>query len=149
MTTLLTLTAGFSAPRYDLKDAYWLIGNWENKTPRGIIYESWVLQKEQLLTAKSYAVKNGDTMVFEEVQLLQEQGDIFYIPVVQGQNNEEPVRFKLSSMTAKELVFENPAHDFPQKISYRRIENDSLLAEISGNKGGKFRSQRFPMKRLR
>jgi hypothetical protein len=47
------------------------------------------------------------------------------------------------------MIFENPAHDFPQFISYTKITTDSLVAEISGTKNGQARKQRFPMKRIK
>jgi hypothetical protein len=37
------------------------------------------------------------------------------------------------------VVFENEAHDFPQRVIYRR-EGDRLLARIEGKIGGKERS---------
>jgi hypothetical protein len=30
------------------------------------------------------------------------------------------------------VVFENPQHDFPQKIGYQRVSPDALLAWIEG-----------------
>lgn len=32
------------------------------------------------------------------------------------------------------MVFENPAHDYPNKIVYQKVGNDSLVAEIFGKK---------------
>ncbi|MBL0170351.1 MAG: hypothetical protein IPP90_06385 [Gemmatimonadaceae bacterium] len=47
------------------------------------------------------------------------------------------------------LVFNNPAHDFPQQISYRRVGRDSVVARIEGTRGGQVRGVNFPMKRVR
>ena len=44
-------------------------------------------------------------------------------------------------------MFENPGHDFPKKISYTKITNDSLVAEISGQQQGKPASEKFAMKK--
>jgi len=47
-----------------------------------------------------------------------------------------PVSFKLIRSSDKEAVFENPAHDFPRRIIYRRSSQDTLFARIEGtNKG--------------
>ncbi|NCT75155.1 MAG: hypothetical protein GXC78_11530 [Chitinophagaceae bacterium] len=133
----------------DIKKAGWLIGTWENKTQRGSLFETWSQLNENEFSGKSYMVKDKDTMVFEAIRLLQEKEQLFYIPVVKNQNEGQPVRFALKSISDNSLVFENPVHDFPQLISYTRITSDSLLAEISGTRNGQPRSQRFPMKKVK
>jgi hypothetical protein len=50
-------------------------------------------------------------------------------------------------MNEKDLIFENAEHDYPQRISYYHVSNDSLIAEISGNKGGELKSEQFPMRK--
>lgn len=133
----------------DIKKAGWLIGTWENKTQRGSLFETWIPVSENEFSGKSYMVKDKDTLVFETIRLLQEKEKLFYIPVVSNQNGGQPVRFALKSISESSLVFENPAHDFPQLISYTRITSDSLLAEISGTRNGQPRAQRFPMKKVK
>jgi hypothetical protein len=133
----------------DIKKAEWLIGTWENKTLKGSIYETWSKANDNELSAKSYIVKENDTIVFENIQLVQEQDELFYIPKVKGQNDDLPVRFTAKITTDTTMIFENPNHDFPQIISYTQINADSLVAEISGTKNGKERKQTFPMKRMK
>ncbi len=132
-----------------IKNASWLIGTWENKTSRGSIYETWAKVNDHEFLAKSYALKEKDTMVFEQIRLVQEAGKLFYIPTVKNQNGGLPVRFALKTMNDTILVFENPQHDFPQVISYAKIDRDHLIAEISGVKNGQQRKQTFPMQRIR
>jgi Domain of unknown function (DUF6265) len=133
----------------DIKKAEWLIGTWENKTPRGSMYESWAKISDDELSGRSYILKEKDTVVFETIRLVQENNSLFYIPQVKNQNGGLPVRFTAKTVSAMELVFENPQHDFPQIISYTKINPDSLVAEISGTINGKERKQSFPMKRMK
>jgi hypothetical protein len=49
-------------------------------------------------------------------------------------------------VTANEVVFENPAHDFPKKITYKR-DGDALTAAIEGPMGGQLRKIEFPYKK--
>jgi hypothetical protein len=130
-------------------NAEWLIGTWENKTQSGSIFETWTKISEVELSGKSYILKEKDTIVFETIQLLQEQDNLFYIPKVKNQNGDLPVRFSAKTISDTELMFENQQHDFPQIISYTKINSDSLIAEISGTKNGKERKQTFPMKRVK
>ena len=125
----------------------WLMGVWENKTQRGSIYESWTTVNKMEISGKSFVVKEGDTMVFENIRIVEEADNLFYIPIVKNQNEGLPVRFAMTSLTDTNMVFENPAHDFPQKISYTKINADSLVAMISGLRNGQERQQVFPMKR--
>jgi len=46
-------------------------------------------------------------------------------------------------------VFENPMHDFPKKVGYRRIGTDSLLAYIEGPRRGNNLRIEFPYSRAR
>ena len=94
-------------------------------------------------------VKVQDTIVFENIRLVQEKEGIFYIPVVKNQNDGLPVRFVAKTISDTKLIFENPEHDFPQIISYTKISSDSLVAEISGTKNGQIQRQTFRMKRVK
>ena len=131
-----------------MKKAEWLIGTWENITPRGSIYESWSKVNEQEYKGMSFMLKEQDTIVFENIRLTCEKNQLFYIPVVKNQNGGEPVRFTSKEITEDRLVFENLAHDFPQMIAYTKIGSDSLFAEISGIVKEQKRKQGFPMKRV-
>lgn len=133
----------------DIKKAEWLIGTWENKTQKGSIYETWSRTTDNEFSGKSYIVKEQDTIIFETIRLVKEQDGLFYIPTVKNQNDGLPVRFATKTISETQLVFENPQHDFPQIISYRKITPDSLVAEISGTKNGQERKQIFPMKRVK
>ncbi len=132
----------------DITKAEWLTGTWENKTTRGSIYETWNKISETEFAGKNYIVKEKDTVVFENIRLVQEKDSLFYIPAVKNQNDGLPVRFANKTISETQLVFENPQHDFPQIISYTKITPDSLVAEISGTKNGRERRQLFPMKRV-
>lgn len=132
----------------DIEKAKWLIGTWEAKTQKGSIYETWVKINENEYSGESYIIKEKDTIVFENIRLVQEKGGLFYIQTVKNQNEALPVRFESKMISETQLIFQNKLHDFPQIISYTKIGVDSLVAEISGKKNGKERKQTFPMKRM-
>ena len=133
----------------ELEKANWLIGEWENNSPEGNATEVWEKKNDSTFAGKSYFIIGKDTVSSETISLEQNGKELFYIPTVKGQNNAQPVKFTLASSTNKQLVFENPKHDYPQKISYIQITNDSLLAEISGTIDGKQNLQKFPMTRVK
>ena len=146
---LTMLCAWTTKPSNDLKKAEWLIGTWENKTPKGSIYETWSQTNDHELSGKSYFVKEKDTIVFETIRIVQEPDGLFYIPTVKNQNDGLPVRFAAKTISETQLVFENAQHDFPQVISYTKNNAGALTAEISGTKNGQERKQVFSMQRIK
>jgi hypothetical protein len=94
-------------------------------------------------------LKGKDTVILETIQLISRAGQLQYIPSVNGQNHNKPVVFTATDISMDRLVFENQEHDFPQRISYMRLGDDSILAVISGIRNGKERKQEFPLKRVR
>lgn len=135
---------------YDkLEQASWLLGNWQNISPQGSSTEIWTKENDSVYTGKSWFIKRTDTVSSESIRMIQTSEGMFYMPVVKNQNNGEPVKFTLTSSTGRQLVFENPAHDFPQKITYTLINSDSLVAEISGSINGKENAEQFAMSRVK
>ena len=62
-----------------------------------------------------------------------------------GQNE---TTFSLVSSTEGSLVFENPGHDFPQRIMYRSISTDQIIGRAEGSVSGSLRGIDFPMSRI-
>lgn len=147
--SFLILCACTGKDKKDISKADWLIGTWGNKTDRGIIYETWSKTNDTEFAGKSYVVKELDTIVFENIRLVQEQDGLIYIPQVDSQNDGLPVRFTGKAISETQLIFENSQHDFPQIISYTEISTDSLVAVITGAKNGQKRRSVFPMKKLK
>ena len=131
-----------------ITQASWLIGKWSNTAKQRHDYETWGKYNDSTYLGKSYSIQNGDTVSSESIKLVEGNEGIYYIPIVQGQNNNLPVSFKLIVVETNKLVFENPAHDFPQRISYHLVSPDSLVAEISGMLKGEHHARQFPMRRM-
>ena len=125
----------------------WLEGTWENQSKEGTLTESWEKMNDSTFNGQSYFVTGTDTSFPESISLVQRNGELLFIPVVKDQNNGLGISFRLITMNEKDLIFENAEHDYPQRISYHHVSNDSLIAEISGNKGGELKSDQFPMRR--
>ncbi|WP_269222147.1 DUF6265 family protein [Flavobacterium sp. IMCC34518] len=131
-----------------IKSANWLLGKWETKTADGTLSESWKQLNDSTFQGESFFIKNKDTLHLETIKLQQKREELFYYAKVKGQDNDKPVPFKMTIATEKQLVFENPKHDYPQKINYNQITKDSMIAEISGVQLGKPTSEKFGMKKI-
>jgi hypothetical protein len=130
-----------------IKQLDWLEGTWKNESQQGRAIETWSRQNDSVLSGKSFFIIGKDTVSSESIRIEQHHQELLYIPVVKGQNDNKPVSFRLVQSGDNQWIFENLKHDFPNKISYTRIGQDSLLAEISGTIDGKASSQQFPMGR--
>lgn len=159
LISLLSLSAGKKAepvkedaansPTYEqLEKAQWFIGTWGNTSTEGELTESWRKENDSVFHGESYFVTGGkDTVFAEHVKLQEATGKLSYIVTVPNQNNAEPVQFDATSVTDTQIVFENPKHDYPSKIVYKKVGNDSLVAEIFGIQKGKPASEKFAMKK--
>lgn len=121
--------------QYTMKDfmpLQGLKGSWKMTTNKGTLYEHWQAVNDSVLHNKSFRVNGRDTIPQETVELKLFNGSITYNSVVANQNRQQAVTFTLVSTKNGEFVFENKAHDFPQLISYHLVDNETLIAKISG-----------------
>ncbi len=132
---------------FKLENAKYLIGNWENLTQDADFKEIWKKENDSTFTAMSYITVKKDTVFYESIVLQQKNDSLFYVVSVKGENKNKAITFYLTSNENDALVFENPKHDFPTKIEYKKVSNDSLIANIYGMKKGKKVEQDYPMKR--
>jgi hypothetical protein len=150
-TLLLLLLAVVSCQKKEsvekdkIKIADWLIGNWENKSPDGVLTESWTKLNDSTFNASSHFIKGKDTLHFETIVLAQKGETLTYFATVKGQNDDKAVTFPSTAESDKQLIFENPKHDYPQKITYTKGADNTLTAEISGKLDGKVSSEKFVM----
>ncbi|MFN0085353.1 MAG: DUF6265 family protein [Blastocatellia bacterium] len=131
------------APKATLGDLSWLLGTWKHETANSTVYESWRKLSDRTFEGESWRVaKATQQRVFGEALLLADLGgEIFYLPKVA--ENPYPVAFKLTLGNAGEAVFENPKHDFPQKIHYKRNADGSVTALVEGAMNGQQRRLEF------
>ncbi|MFO7445710.1 MAG: DUF6265 family protein [Ignavibacteriaceae bacterium] len=134
-------------PQNNLNPLFYLEGKWVIEGKNRTIHEEWTKLSDTVLTAVSFYVKDGDTTITETIKLAKIGDDIFYIPLVE--HNPGPVKFKLTGITDKKAVFENPGHDFPSKIIYEYINEDSLNARIEGIENGDVKGFDYPFKRIK
>ena len=112
------------------KELHRLEGIWIMKKGNAAIGEAWVKVNDTLLRGSGFYLKGTDTMVTERVVLKKMNKEIMYTSTVTGQNNQQPVEFKLTSALNSVFVFENPEHDFPKRIVYEFAGKDSIHAFI-------------------
>lgn len=141
MAGLLLVTcaaAQASDPGCDRLDAaQWLLGTWRAELPESIVTETWsaVAARTYEGRGETRARTDGRLRDQEDLRLLAMGDGVFYLAKVA--HNDRPVAFRLTTCDAERLVFENPAHDFPRRIEYRRLDESRFEVHVSdGDKRG-------------
>lgn len=136
---ILVVSCGRTGNRTNLNDLKWLEGTWFEMDHAGF-RETWQWQNDQMITGFGFTTENDDTLVSEKLQIFVKNTDIFYQSLVFGHNHNQEIGFRLTYKTADSLVFNNPDHDFPKYIIYRKLGSDSLRVYVrdgfgDGSKG--------------
>lgn len=143
---LAVLAVSGAAQAATLASVAWLEGCWEAVSPRRTIEENWTAARGHTMIGVGRTVR-GDSLFEYEFLVLREKGDrLAYEAHPSGQPT---TTFLSKEVTDSTVVFEDPAHDFPQRVGYRRVGTDSLVAWIEGTTGGKERRIEFPYRRAR
>lgn len=135
-------------PPATIKDIIWLAGKWQNKTPDGIAFENWRVADDSTLKGESGFIRGTDTMISETIVLEQRNNVVSYVPTVKNQNEGKAIPFKLIEAAGDSFVFSNPAHDFPDKITYMKKTATTIQAKISGKMGGKETAETFTLEKV-
>lgn len=146
--TVLVFVAAFVVPTTcqpgaGANDLKFMTGCWAFEANGRRVEEHWLAPAGGTLMGVSRTVAGGKTVEYEFLQIRELPEGLTYIA---RPSNQPEARFVASSRTADEIVFENPAHDFPQRIRYR-IDGDTLRARIEGTLKGKPRAIDFPYAR--
>ncbi len=126
----------------------WLAGCWEqnDEVKNRFGSEHWMKPSGGTMIGMSRTVKNGKTAAFEFLRIVEDEKGIFYIS--KPSQNSGETTFELVKSSPGEVTFENPAHNFPQRIIYR-LDKTNLFARIEGTNNGKQMGIDFPMVKAR
>jgi len=146
MKMLFLLLAPLAWAEPDVNSLGWIAGCWEVRNPAGTfsIEEMWTKPAGETMLGVGRTIRGGKTIFNEFLRIAVDGGKITYFAHV-GTKGATP--FALIRASDTEVVFENPAHDFPQRIIYRKVEG-GLSARIEGVEKGKEKHQDFPYKRV-
>jgi hypothetical protein len=118
----------------DIDKLGWLAGHWCQDGADKRIEEQWLPPSGGLLVGMGRTVAGGKARSFEFMRIEIQDGVVTLVAQPEG---VPPTPFKLTASGADWARFENPAHDFPKRVEYRRTPT-GLHAEIAGpGKDGK------------
>lgn len=122
----------------------WLPGVWKMPTPDGVLIERWWQVNADTLRGQGYVLQGRDSLLIENFEIYpNEEANLVYAATVKAQNGGKTILYIAAGQKGDSIVFENPAHDFPQKIIYRRLSDSSFTAAIAGMQQGQYRRVDF------
>jgi len=133
LSFVLAAAAGAAEPAPDLS---WLSGYWLSCDGGREVAETWSVPRNGHLLGSTVTVR-GERVSYELSRI--GPGDDGTLRFFAQPSGQAPAEFPLVESGAGSAAFENPSHDFPQRILYRR-EGDRLRARIEGTIDGASRS---------
>lgn len=134
-----------AAPIDDVQALGWLAGSWIQRSENLTVRETWLAPLDGAMSGASQTNRTGRKPSTEFMTITAEPAGATFTARV---GSQPPTLFVLKSRGDDEATFENLAHDFPQRVIYRRCGQD-LCARIEGVVNGKPQSQEWRYRRER
>lgn len=145
---LLCIVLHTQSKTNNVKNLGWLAGCWASTdiADQEFMSEQWMKPAGGLMLGIGRTVKKEKAVDFEFMRIEEKGDDVFF--TAKPKENKEETSFKLIRSAKNEAIFENPDHDFPQRVIYRR-QGNKLTGRIVGKNNGKFLGIDFPMRRAK
>lgn len=135
------LLVGAAPETKQAEDLGWLAGSWVAEEAGGIwMQERWAKPRGGVMLGTSLSGQSAKAGWFEYMRIATGKDGRLAFHASPG--GAPASTFPLVASGTREATFENPAHDYPTRIVYRR-EGNVLTATISGAGGAKARTWRF------
>ena len=122
-----------------LDDLAWMAGSWKGSAGGVSMEELWTEPAGGIMLGLHRDVIPDRMPFFEFLRIEQRDSGVVYVASPRGLDATE---FVLVSAGPAEAVFENPDHDFPQRIIYRR-EGGLMISRIEGYISGEMTSRQW------
>jgi len=140
-----TVTGAQSQPMA-IDQLNWLAGCWSSEKGEPGSGEFWLPPAGGMMLGIGRTIRGGRTIEHEFMSLHVGQDARLVYTARPSRQNE--AAFVATEVTAETATFENPAHDFPQRITYRLVSKETLLVRIDGTRQGQRREVDFAFRRM-
>ena len=117
-------------------DVEWIVGCWKSTNSKYEAREHWMPPNGKMMVGMSHTVSKNMTVGYEYLRIEEQDGKLVYIANPSGQ---EEAPFYQAEITDKKMVFVNPDHDFPQRITYYLLNDGSIHARVEAEKDGELK----------
>jgi hypothetical protein len=146
LLALAAPTLAADAPSAKVDDFAFAAGCWRAVDGATTTEEQWSRPAGGVMLGTARVVANGRT-VFTEFVEVREKPEGLTMTVALG-IGKPATSFTRIAAGAGEVVFENKAHDFPQRVRYRNDGKDALFARVEGTEKGQAKGEDFPYQRV-
>jgi hypothetical protein len=123
--------AGGSSGR-TVAELAWLAGCWQGEGGE----ECWLEPRGGMMIAVNRApAREGELPFFELLRIVEDEEGLVFLAQPRGQSPATP--FRATEVGDRRVVFANPEHDFPQRITYWR-EGANLRVRVEAQKEGEW-----------
>ena len=134
------------APATRVADFAFMAGCWQGGDAQATMEETWMRPGGGTMMGTSRVLAGGKAVFSEFVEVAEKPaGLVMTVALGIGQPG---VPFTRIAAGPDEVVFENPTHDFPQRIRYRRLSDTSVVARIEGVEKGEAKGEDYPFRRV-
>jgi hypothetical protein len=141
----LAAAAAAQSSSVEMAELSWLAGCWAREDAEPGSEEHWTTPAGGIMLGMSRTLRGGRVIEYEFLEIREmSPGRLGYVA---HPSRQAEATFPLVRATRSEVVFENPEHDFPQRIIYRLVPPDRLVARIEGTRDGVPQGIDFRMKR--
>ena len=145
MLAILVAAAVLADATAEVAKLDWLAGSWVYEKDGVTVRETWLAPKDGVMGGVGQTNRPGRKPFIEHVKISAEPAGATFTATLPGQ---APTPFVLLPGKDGEAVFENKAHDFPQRVIYRRCDPD-LCAAVEGEVKGKLQREEWRYRRVR
>lgn len=139
---VLTLILG-CGPSQSASTLHWLDGHWGTTAGDLRTEERWAVTPDGDLLGTGRVQREGRLVFAETLAITQGAGDqLVYTAWPTGQ---DPVAFPMESSAPYSVTFANLTHDFPQRITYSRLDRTTLKVELTGVESGAPRTEHWTL----
>jgi hypothetical protein len=114
-----------------LRELAWLAGAWQGENGGERIEETWLPPEGASMVGVGRSIEGASMTFYELLRIEVRDGVAVYVAAPRG---GPPTEFKATSAGKTEAVFENLAHDWPKRITYR-LEASALHVRVEGAPG--------------
>jgi hypothetical protein len=125
----------------------WMAGTWVQTKDADTVQESWLGPQGNTMVAVNLTQSARRGTSFEFLRIVETPNGLSYMASPNGRS--PATEFKLKEMGDKRVVFENPTHDFPQRVIYWREADGGMKARIEGTVQGKERGLEWRFERAK
>ena len=105
----------------------WMAGHWCGLRGKTFNEETWLPARGDLMIGMHRDTRDGRAVGFEFMRIARQQGTWTFLAQPGG---GAVVAFPATTISGDSVTFANPQHDFPQRVTYRRVDADTLHARV-------------------